>query len=397
MKKKILIIMMSMYNGGAEKSLVNMLNVMPKDKFEIDLVFHKKEGIFLEQIPEWVNIIDTPNSLKQFYSPVRIKSLFDVIHFPAYIYKIFATAISKIITSNETEMHRLRWNWFYRPFIKHLPQEYDLAVGYISGETGYYLSKVKATHKIVWVHNDYNGAKYSRMFDFEHFKYVDQIVSISDSCVDILKEVFPEFQDKMLCIPNITSDTLVKKRAEEYIPTEFSNERLNILSIGRLVEQKGFDFAIQAAAILKKQLDFKWFILGNGPLENQLKKQVEEAHLQDTVIFLGVRENPYPYIKNCDIFVQTSRYEGKSVVLDEAKILGKPIVATNYSTVKDQLIDKQEGLIVDMNGAAVAEGIAQMHEDSILRESIVKCLTSRKYGNENVIEQYIELFEKIGG
>lgn len=395
MKKNVLIIMMSMYNGGAEKSLVNMLNTMPRDLFNIDLLFHKREGVFMEQIPSWVNIIETPDSLKQFYSPVRLRTRFDLIHMPAYFYKMLVTAVSKLQTDNETEMHRLRWNRYYKPFIKKFPKSYDLAIGYISGETGYYLSKVEAKKKIVWVHNDYNGAKYSRKFDYQHFLYVDKIVSISESCVEILKETFPEFAEKLICIPNITSAGMVRKRAEEYVPEEFTKDKINILSVGRLTQQKGFDLAIQAAKLLKSKINFIWYILGSGPLEDALKKMVAKADLEEHVKFLGVRENPYPYIKYCDIFVQPSRYEGKSVVIDEAKIIGKPIVATNYSTVKDQLENEQEGLIVEMSGSGVAAGIQRIVQDKDLREHMVQYLLSHNYGNEDIIEQYINLFENI--
>lgn len=397
MKKHILIIMMSMYNGGAEKSLVNMLNAMPKDMFEIDLLLYKKEGIFLKQLPEWVNIIETPSTVKQFYTPIRVCSKFDLLHIPAYIYKIIVTFISKAVTSNDTEMRLFRWNKFYSPFIKKVPGYYDLAIGYISGETGYLLSKVDAKSKIVWVHNDYTGARYSQKFDRMHFSYCDKIVTISESCLNILKETFPDFSEKMINIPNITSEIFVRKRADEFVPSEFCSDKKIVLSIGRLVEQKGFDFAIEAARELKKRgVNFIWYIIGSGPLEIELKRQVSELNVEDKIVFLGVRENPYPYIKNCDLFVQPSRFEGKSVVLDEAKILCKPIVATNYSTVSDQLQDNKEAVIVNMDGKSVADGIELLLRDDELRNSLTEYLASQSYGNEEVIKDYIELFEGVG-
>lgn len=397
MKKRILIIMMSMYNGGAEKSLVNMLNAMPDNLFSVDLLLYKKEGIFLDQIPKWVNIVDTPSSVRQFYSPIRIKSIFDIVHLPAYIYKIVASVISKVVTSNDTEMRLLRWNWFYSPFIKKVPGKYDLAVGYISGETGYLLSKVDAKNKIVWVHNDYTGASYSQKFDKIHFSYCDKIVTISESCLKILRETFPEMSNKLVNIPNITSEQFVRNRSNEFIPVEYSLDKQIILSIGRLAEQKGFDFAIEAARELKQRgLDFIWYIIGSGPLEVELKKQVTEANVENYVVFLGVRENPYPYIKNCDLFVQPSRFEGKSVVLDEAKILCKPIIATNYSTVTDQLQNGKEAIIVNMDGKSVADGIEILLQNNELRNSLTEYLASQSYGNEEVIKDYIELFEGVG-
>ena len=165
----------------------------------------------------------------------------------------------------------------------------------------------------------------------------------------------------------------------------------------RVTRQKGYDFAIDAVKILKeKYSDIHWWIIGAGELEEQLKKQVKDNELEEYITFLGLRANPYPYIRSCDLLVQPSRWEGKSVVLDEAKILAKPILATNYSTIKDQLKDKKEGLITDISPNAIAEGIIELRENPQLYNSIQCYLDKHEYGNEKEILQYYELLEKQG-
>ena len=138
---------------------------------------------------------------------------------------------------------------------------------------------------------------------------------------------------------------------------------------------------------------FQWFIIGTGELREMLERQIAGAGVQEQVILLGARENPYPYIRGCDLLVQPSRYEGKSVVLDEAKILGKPVLAANYSTVRDQIQDGREGLIVEMNPIAIADGIVQLMENGALRESIRQYLSAHGYGNAHEIREYEQLLD----
>lgn len=387
--KKVLIVMTSLYNGGAEKSLVNMLNEFPKDKYEIDLLLFKKSGMFMSQVPEFVNILDTPEDLKRLYGSLKDAGYL----LPK---KLAANAVSKVCTHNSREKRGFRWKKFYSSSVKKIEKHYDVALAYISGEILYYVDeKVNADKKIVWIHNDYRSAGHPRKFDYPHLKNMDAVVSISDSCVNIFKEEFPEFADKVYMLENITSSVVLNNRAAEFFPEEFEENQVNILSIGRLHEQKGFDMAIEAAKIMKDNgLKFKWFVIGSGELKDELEKQIHSLKVEDCFILLGARENPYPYIKNCTIFIQPSRYEGKSVVLDEAKILAAPIVATAYPTVGDQLQDKVEGMVVPLHAEGIAEGLLKMAKDKNVRNQYSDYLAGKEYGNQREIEKYIQLIEE---
>ena len=384
--KKILFVMTSLYNGGAERSLVNLLNELPEEEYEIDLLLFKKKGMFLTQVPEYVNVMETPKSIDRMYNSIFNAGLL-------MPWKLAGNGISRVMTHNSREKRGFRWKYFYSPTISKLEKHYDVALAYISGEILYYVDeKVKADKKIVWIHNDYRAAGHPKKYDYEHLTNMDAIVSISDTCVDILKEEFPQLKNKIFMLENITSSTVLRKRAMEFSPKEYVDREINILSIGRLHEQKGFDMAIQAAGIMKKRgINFCWFVLGNGELESKLKKQISDEGVEDCFVLLGARENPYPYIKNCTVFVQPSRYEGKSVVLDEAKILAVPIVTTAYPTVGDQLEDGQEGLIAPMTSEGLAEGVLKVLEDTALYNRISGYLKSREYGNQKEILKYLKL------
>lgn len=387
--KHILIVMTSLYNGGAERSLVNFLNELPYDKYQVDLLLFMKRGIFLNQLPKEVNVLETPKELTLLYGyKSKGGHLWPI--------KYIGSAISKIFTCSDSERRAFRWKYFYSKVIPCMNKEYDIALGYMPCEIIYYLDeKVMAKKKIGWVHNDYISSKYPYKYDKPHFARLDALVSISDTCVDILKRTFPEFRNKIYCLHNITSSRVIHKLALEFFPSEYKAKKINLISIGRLHKQKGFDIAVKAASLLKqKKIEFNWFIIGGG---NEGKRKLEELikveDVSDCVKLLGIRENPYPYIRNANVFVQSSRYEGKSVVLDEAKILAIPIVATNYPTVNDQIKSDCEGMIVPLNPQGLADGIELMISDSKLSKRFVDYLNTHEYGNQDEIFKYISLME----
>lgn len=388
--KKILFVITSLEGGGAEKSLVNLLNEMPIEKYEIDLLLLKKTGIFLDQVPKNVNIIETPKILKKLYGPLIKGGVYS-------LFKIITSLFSRIFEKKEENYSPFRWKYFYKKIIKVLDKEYDIAIAYLSGDPMFYVGdKVKAKKKIYWVHNDYLLNKHPKKYDYEYFKKSSAIITVSQTCLDILKKVFPEFKEKIFYLENITSDKIIKRRALEFYPKEYKeNNKIKFLTVGRLTYQKGLDMGIEAAKILKEQgVQFNWFILGVGEEKIKLLELIKKYELENEIILLGLKKNPYPYMKNCDIFIQTSRYEGKSVVLDEAKILAKPVVVTNYSTVKDQIINDKEGYIVNLDSISIAKGIREVMENKNLYNKIENYLKNNNYGNEKEINKYIKIFDK---
>lgn len=393
--RKILFVMPALYGGGAEKSLVNLLNLMDYEKYDVDLLLFKREGLFLSQVPKEVRILPLTNSLQYAYK--INKGIFSsVLCFKLGMLRIISTFVCKVLYKEKSWQQR--WIKYYKRYLPNLKEEYDIAIGFLEGDASYYvIDKVRAKKKILWIHNDFNEIKKNedaKIYE-KYFQKADSVVSISDKCVQILNQNYPDLVNKFYCLPNLTSSTLLKKMSEEFEVSEYENNKFNILSIGRLTRQKGYDIAIDALKILKeKYSDIHWWIIGAGELEEQLKKQVKDNELEEYITFLGLKANPYPYMRSCDLLVQPSRWEGKSVVLDEAKILAKPILATNYSTIKDQLKDKKEGLITDISPNAIAEGIAKLRENPQLYNSIQHYLDAHEYGNEKEILQYYELLDK---
>lgn len=389
MKKKLLFVIPTLYNGGAEKSLVSLLQIIDKQKYDIDLLLFKKKGMFLKQVPSYVNIISPQKELESLYSQEECKNIF------LKVVRIVGTGLSRIFTKSYVGQRQIRWKYFYKPILKMQEKEYDIAIAYMEGEPIYYVAdKVMAKKKIAWIHNDYKKLGCSDKFDYPYFKSVDNVVSVSEECVNILKKTFKEFEDKIEYIPNLITSKTIKQMADDFYPPEYNKNDINILSIGRLNHQKGFDIAIESAKYLcKKGYQFKWYIIGDGALEDNLRKLIERNNMEDNIFLIGTRENPYPYIKNCDIFAQTSRFEGKSISLDEAKILAKPILVTNYPTAKDQIINNIEGIIVDMTPEEIADGLEVLIRDNKKRINLSEYLKKNEYGNEDLINLYYKLID----
>lgn len=392
-RKKLLFISMNLENGGAERSLVNLLQMLDYEKYDIDLLLFKECGMFFEQIPERVNLRSDCERLHILYGNKKDIGLW-AKHPYLNIYSTLGTVLSKFNSCSGYQKGQYRWKWFYTKKIPKLLGKYDVAVSYLEGESMYYLvDKVDAKKKIAWIHNDYISLDANVQEDRPYFDQIDRVVSISTACVEILKKVFPEKSADIYELPNLISSKTIYSMADKGYPNEFEEEKIKIVSIGRLSEQKRFDRAVKATAELKKSgLKFQWIVLGEGELRGSLEKLCEKYSVSENIRFIGARENPYPYLRHADVVVQTSDFEGKSIVLDEAKILGKPIVVTNYETVNDQIENEYEGLIVEMKPEKIAKGILSVLER---KEKFTQYLLSKEYGNEAKIVNYCRLFDDL--
>lgn len=190
----------------------------------------------------------------------------------------------------------------------------------------------------------------------------------------------------------ITIGRFTYQKNLENVP-EILKTMLNLLSVGRFSHAKNYDNVpdISRRMIEAETVDFRWFIIGYGPDEKLIRTKIAEAGMGDRVILLGKRTNPYPYIKACDIYVQPSRYEGKSVTVREAQMLCKPVVVTNYPTASSQIKNGKDGVIVPMDNQGCAEGIVNLIRDKAKQEEIIEYLKTHDYGNEAEVEKLYKL------
>ena len=167
-----------------------------------------------------------------------------------------------------------------------------------------------------------------------------------------------------------------------------------ILTIGRLAVQKGYDIALEACRILRDRgIQFTWYVLGRGTLEEEIRMSIKEKDIEKYFVLLGTRANPYPYIKQADVYVQTSRFEGFGLAIAESRMLNTPVVTTRFDAVYAQMIEGENGLVTDVNAQAVADGIQRLLDDKELYDHIVAFQKTEKKGNYEEIRKFYTLIE----
>ncbi|MEL1240106.1 glycosyltransferase [Flavobacterium flavipallidum] len=386
-KKDILFITHELQCGGAEKALISLLQVIDYDKFNVYVQLFWNRGLFLNQLHEKVILLPAPVAFQYFDMSIK-KALYECLKKGRFDI-IYNRIISSILMKFEKNVYRkeqLSWKYVSRCVPK-LDQKFHYAVGCIEKGPNYYcVEKVDAPKKLGWIHNDYDKMHMSKEIDIPFFNKIDYIFTDSEECKLVLENNFPMFPGKFQVLKNIVSPKLIHKLAQEEIDPPYSG--FKIISVGRFSHQKGYDMAIDAAKIVKdKGYDFNWIILGDGELKEELKKQISDNNLTDIIQLLGIKENHYPYVQQADVFMQTSRFEGKSISIDEAKILNKPILVTNFSTVKDQITDYKTGIIAEMNAESIAEKWIELIVDKGLRERLTHNLSLEDNGTEREIER----------
>ena len=169
---------------------------------------------------------------------------------------------------------------------------------------------------------------------------------------------------------------------------------IRLLSVGRFCDAKNFDNVPDICRRLAEDgLNVKWYLIGYGGDEPLIRRKIAEAGMQDRVIILGKKDNPYPYMRACDLYVQPSRYEGKAVTVREAQLLGKPVVITDYATSGSQLEDGVDGVIVPMDNAGCAAGIAALLRDPVRMRVLSENCAKRDYTNHAEVEKIYALME----
>lgn len=391
-KQKLLFIMDTFPLGGISKSLLALLNELDYSKYEIDMLLMRQEGIFIPMIPSQVTLLPEPLPV-QFRDPHPknlLKNLLS-LRFSEWIkWMDFSIKCSYARIMGGLHRHIQVMDTWLGKNTPTINKYYDAAVAYQGGRCIYYLvEKIDAKVKIGYVHTDYKMSEVDYMLkpvDKRYFPRLNAIVTISPKCKQSLIEEFPDIADKVNVIENICSPKLIHSMANDRI-NDFDNEYnvgARIVTMGRFdIQPKGIDIAIAAARVLKDEgIKFRWYFLGDGNQRPMVEKLIADNALQEDVILLGAKANPYPYIQQCDIYVQPSRYEGKSVALDEVKALHKPVVVTNFSTVYDQFIDGKTALVCKMDPVDVACKIKRLVMDEVLRNSLVSNLRQEKIGNE---------------
>ena len=401
-KPRIFIAMHYMEIGGAETALVGLLNALDPARVDVDLFLYDHRGEMMQFIPEWINLL--PQIPKYSVLERPIVELVKRGFWGIAAGRLWAKYISKVAYKRsgsklENNGGLDKMSKCTTPLLPKINQSvtYDLAISFLTPHR-IVAEKVKAKKKIAWIHTDYTRVWVDAEDELKVWQKYDYVASISGDVTNTFLQVFPSLAPKIVEIENILSPTFVRKRAElQNVDKEIRHEgTITLLSVGRFSDAKNYDNVpdICKRLINETKLNIKWYIIGYGGDEALIRKKIKEAGMEEHVILLGKRSNPYPYIKACDIYVQPSRYEGKSVTVREAQMLCKPVVVTNYPTAPSQIRSGIDGVIVPMDNEGCANGLAEVICDKPLQERIIAHLKTHDYGNEAEVEKIYTLINE---
>lgn len=393
MKKKIIFTMGSLGIGGAEKSLVTLLSEIDYEKYEVDLMLFNPKGEFKAFLPKEVNV--------KYPSKDYIKFDMDPIKSVLYFLKKFKI---KLLILNVIYLIKLSFYRFIlkkeyigwgirRKALKPIEEKYDIAIGFLEKKCTYFIvDKIKADKKIGWVHTDYSSIDYNRKDEEYYFNKLDYIITVSENCKETLINIFPEIREKVRVMQNIVSPNFIKDMASQEVNYCRKN-KIIISTVGRLIKAKGIDNAIIACKkIIDKGYDVSWIVIGEGAERESLSKQVESLGIKENFVLLGSKVNPYPYIKECDIYIQPSRWEGFGISVLEAKILGKPIIVSDIPEFREQITNLENGLVYKDIDELVNE-IIMIIENKQLANMLIKNLKKCNYDNSQQINILLELID----
>lgn len=403
MKPHILINMHYLEIGGAETALIGLLNALDPKRVDVDLFLHDHRGEMMQFVPVWVNVLPPIKEYTMLERP--IKELVNRGHWLIAAARLWAKYVSKKAykKSHSCLPNASVFHYMAKYTTSLLPRinsnvTYDLAISFLTPHQ-ITLQKINARKRIAWIHTDYTKIWVDANDELPVWSKYDYIASISPDVTKTFLQTFPSLANtnKTVEIENILSPAFVRRRADiEDVEGELNKYGgVKLLSIGRFSEAKNYDNVPDICRrMVKEGVDVKWFIIGFGGDEQLIRRKIEEAGMQEHVIILGKRSNPYPYIKACDIYVQPSRYEGKSVTVREAQMLCKLVVVTNYPTASSQIKSGIDGVIVPMDNEGCAKGLAEVIADKTLQERLVGYLKTHDYGNESEVEKIYRMIEE---
>lgn len=396
--KTILIVTHSMELGGAEKSLLGLLTSFDFDNYSVDLFLMRQEGDLLKYIPEQVHLLPEISEYTCLAVPIQDVIKKGKIHIALGRYIGKKKAKQYLYHHPGTGESGVGLEYSHRYTKKYMPmiseKEYDVAISFLTPH--YFVSeKVRAKKRIAWIHTDYSQIRIDRESENKMWSAYNYIISVSDSVTEGFVKVFPELKDKVRLIENILPEGIILNQAMESVDSEMEKGQIKLLSIGRYTYAKNFD---NVPHICRQLIDFGldvcWYLIGFGPDENLIKQRISEEKMNDRVILLGKKENPYPYIKKCDVYIQPSRYEGKNVAVREAQMLGKPVVISRYASSSSQLEENLDGFILPQDNDAFTKGLCDILRDKKELERITSNCQSRDYSNKDEIRKIYNYIEK---
>lgn len=392
--KKLLFMCINMNIGGTEKALLTMLNEIDDSKYDITLLMLEEYGGFLNEIPSFVKVkyVDEYKSIKPFVNEppkILIKRLIKN--------KAYLTGLSTLLNYSISKITK-NISYYYRYILKNvkkIDEEYDLAVAYAGPMdfiTYFVLNKIKAKKKVQWIHFDINKIGFNRKFAKRNYKKFDKIFVVSEEGKEKLINLIPALNNKVEAFFNIISCNLIENMSKNEKGFDDLFDGVRILTVGRLSKEKGQELTINVLARLKNEgYKVRWYCIGDGPEKYNYRNRIKRLDIENDYILLGSKLNPYPFMKDCDIYVQPSKHEGYCITLGEARCFDNPIVTTNFTGANEQIKNEVTGLVCDISEQGIYQAIKRLLDNKELYKDIRSNLSNEIVDSTNEISKLEKL------
>lgn len=371
--KKILFMCINMNIGGTEKALLTMLNEMDSSKYDITLLMLEEYGGFLNEIPKFVKVkyVNEYKEIKEFVKEPPQLVAKKLMKNKKYV-RGFNILLSYTLAKATKDI-----SYYYRYLLRNvneIDEEYDLAVAYAGPMdfiTYFVLNKIRAKKKAQWIHFDITKIGFNKEFAEKNYSKFDKIFVVSKEGKDKLIKLIPSLKKKTEVFFNVISCKLIKEMGNREFGFDDDFDGIRILTVGRLSSEKGQDLTIPVLDRLKKEgYKIRWYCIGDGPERKNYKEKISKLKLEEDYLLLGAKLNPYPFMKQCDIYMQPSKHEGYCITLGEARCFDNPIVTTNFTGANEQIINEENGLVCDISEEGIYQSIKRLLDDRNLYNKI---------------------------
>lgn len=395
MKKKILFVINTMGQGGAETALLELLRRMDPESYEMSLLVLLGQGELIQRLPSYVRLLNKDYDETSVLTAEGRKHLrrhmLKVLLGKGALLRAFPYLLKQLfimLKKGRVLADKLLWRAaaMGAPAVR---EHFDMAVAYLEGGSAYYVADyVDADVKAGFIHIDYVRAGYTRSLDRDCYTKFRRVFCVSGEVLEGFRSVYPEVESQVF--HNLISQEKIRELARE--PGGFGDgfQGVRILTVGRLNAQKGLEVSISAMRLLKEEgIQARWYVLGEGDEREYLEAYIRQQGLEEDFLLPGTVANPYPWFAQADLYVHATRYEGKSIAIQEAQTLGCAILVSDCSGNREQVEDGVDGLLCELTPEAVRDGILKLLRDEGLRGRLKEGAARKKLENEE--EMQIEM------
>ena len=403
-KKSLLLVVNTLGKAGAETLLLQMLRSFHDESYQVYLYVLMGQGELFGQLPDYVNVLNARFSTMSVLSGEgRRRMVGSVLRAflkngglcrkTAYILRTLAAMCAK----RRVQLDKLLWRTVAEG-AQRFPAGFDMAVAWMEGGSAYYVADyVKAEKKAALIHVDYGSAGYTRAMDQDCWRAFSRIFAVSGEVRQSFEALYPEYASRLRLFPNMIDLEDIRRRAGEGGGFSDGYRGSRLLTVGRLTYQKGYDMALEALALLKKRgLSVRWYVLGEGEERRALERKRAKLGLTEDFVLPGAVENPYPYYAQADVYVHATRFEGKSLALQEALSLGCAAVVSDCSGNREEITDGVDGVLCPFDPLALADCVEGLLKDGEKREELKRRARGRRAEDGGPRDSWEALWEQKG-